>query len=299
MLSSAPKVYQKFVKNSSSTDDRYAEPNSLSESVPLSRRVVVRRYILTLVSLAALIIVVVFIVVEFTRIWLQSAQRSNEQQFARTRDFNRVKLKRLFDSSYDEAGGATSSNNDEKISRDRDKSFNKNLLGPLVPRDCDINHTICLSSNNCKLLCRNAAIINYTCNEQNICEDRSIVAEDINGGGGNGGSGVGISDSDETGARDCDTKNGEFALLQGYNEIGLAQWNCVNIYPGWQDKSKYCENGTIDIDARVREPSYADCKCPSGTTRMVYRRSLVGQSVYGLPHCIKNKKFFEFDYIEI
>ncbi|KAK2574849.1 hypothetical protein KPH14_013082 [Odynerus spinipes] len=291
MLSAAPKVYRDFVAKTSSNsrDTTNDESNSLNESVPLTRDATVRRYILTLASLAALIIVAVYVLVEFTRIWLRSVQRGNQEQFARTRDFNRVKLKRLFDPSYAENAGATSSNDDEKISRDRDKSFNKNLLGPLVPRDCDANRTICLSNNNCKLLCRNAAIIDYTCNEQNVCEDRSIVAEE----------GIGISDSDETGARECDTKNGEFALLQGYNEVGLAQWNCVNIYPGWQDKSKYCENGKVDIDARVREPSYADCKCPSGTSRMVYRRSLVGQNVYGLPHCIKNKKFFELDYMEI
>lgn len=292
-LDGAPNVYKNLIASSSSSLSKIAEND---ERVPLTKSTTLRRYIFVLVALALLIVTIVYIFVELTRSWLETSRRDNESKFKRTRDFNNVKLRRLFDPAY---GNSRDTTNEDKVSRDRDRATNMNLLGPLLPNDCDANRVVCLNNDNCKLLCKNSSVINYTCNERNICQDRSVIAEESNDNDGGKGSGIGISDNDETGARNCDAKNGEFALLQGYNEIGLAQWNCVNIYPGWQDKTKYCEKGIIDIDARVREPSYADCKCPRGTTRMIYRKSMIGQTVYGLPHCVENPKFFEFDYVEI
>lgn len=107
--------------------------------------------------------------------------------------------------------------------------------------------------------------------------------------------------SDGSSAAHCDTKNGEYGLLVGYNELGIAQWECIQLYPSWQRKDIYCENGKVDIDVRAREPSYRDCICRSGDVRLVYRRSVLGQTVYGLPHCVPadRVKFYELSYSQM
>lgn len=157
------------------------------------------------------------------------------------------------------------------------------LLGPLTPVDCNAFTRYCLVSANCKILCKDAAVVEFDCKEARCLEREP--------GGGNDGGG-------SSGEGKCDAKNGEYAVLVGYSELGVAQWQCVQMYPAWQVKSRYCEKGTLDIDARKREPSYRDCTCPLGTYRVVYKRTVLGQSVYGLPHCVPTElyKFYSLDY---
>lgn len=166
----------------------------------------------------------------------------------------------------------------------RRREIQTSILGPIEPVNCGNFKTLCLVKENCNLFCKDAYIAEFDCNK-GVCVERAF-------------------DQNKPGAVDqssnCDTKNGEYGLLVGYNDLGLAQWQCVQLYPGWVDKTKYCEGGTVDIDARLREPSYRDCTCPENTKRMVYKKSLLGQVVYGLPHCVSNKvvKFYELSYVE-
>lgn len=175
----------------------------------------------------------------------------------------------------------------QKVERRRETQ--RFLTGQLKPTDCIHTQVACLKAENCTLLCKNASVLDFDC-VKGMCTEKPI--------------GVGGGDSDRNDISNdpsnCDLKNGEIGLLVGYNEIGTAQWECVQLYPGWEKRSTYCEGGTVDIDARVRTPSYRDCMCPGGTTRMTYRRSTLGQTVYGLPHCIHDAvvKFYEIDYEE-
>lgn len=176
-------------------------------------------------------------------------------------------------------------NGDAEATRvERRREIQRDLLGPVVPVNCNTTKRICVTSDNCKLFCKDAAIVDFDC-EQGVCVERALDATRP------------IQDDDES---PCDKKNGEYGLLVGYNELGLATWECVQLYPGWQDRSTYCEGGTVDIDTTVRAPSYADCLCPTGTTRIVYKRSVLGQVAYGLPHCVPTDraKFYSLSYDE-
>lgn len=173
----------------------------------------------------------------------------------------------------------------QKVERRRETQ--RFLSGPLKPTDCMVARVACLKADNCTLLCKNASVLDFDC-VKGVCMEKPIGIGGIDAGGNN-------SSNDQS---NCDLKNGEIGLLVGYNEIGTAQWECVQLYPGWEKRNTYCEGGIVDIDARVRTPSYRDCMCPGGTTRMTYRRSTLGQTVYGRPHCIRNAvaKFYEIDY---
>jgi len=164
------------------------------------------------------------------------------------------------------------------------------VFGPLIPVDCDALSTVCLSDSHCKLLCRNASIKHYQCDEKrHVCVNLSLP----------GMTSIAGNSHDDISSENCNTRIGEYALLQGYNEIGVAQWRCVRLYPGWNDYSRYCEGGKVELDARRRPPSYRDCRCPDGTMRMVYRRSMIGQEVHGLPHCVTFPHLYDLDYIAV
>lgn len=167
----------------------------------------------------------------------------------------------------------------------RRREIQTSILGPIEPVNCGNFRSLCLFKENCNLFCKDAYIAEFDCNK-GVCVERPL---DLNKPGA----------ADQS--SNCNTKNGEYGLLIGYNDLGFAQWQCVQLYPNWQNREKYCEGGTINIDARVREPSYRDCLCPENTTRMVYKKSLLGQTVYGLPHCVSNKisKFYELSYAKM
>lgn len=187
-----------------------------------------------------------------------------------------------FSKSYKYDAGNDSTNS--KVQRRRE--VRNDLLGPLVPVDCNVNRRVCVTSENCQLFCKDATIVNFQCSNNGVCVEAPITAS---------------SSSDNSDYAVCDTRGGEYGLLVGYNELGVAQWDCVQLYPGWQDRTQYCEKGIIDMDARVRAPTYSDCLCPPKTVRMVYNKSILGQTVYGLPHCVPNnlEKFYQLNYRKI
>lgn len=174
---------------------------------------------------------------------------------------------------------------DQTVNRRREAE--SDILGPIVPVDCSRTQRYCLDRDNCRLFCKDASVIEFDC-LNGICVQRAVDKEKPTHNSSDGGS-------------KCDTKNGEYGLLVGYNEIGVAMWECVQLYPAWQNRSSYCENGTIDLDVRKREPSYRDCTCRSSDVRIVYRYSILGQSVNGLPHCVSSDryKFYELSYRQI
>lgn len=177
------------------------------------------------------------------------------------------------DRDYTDANGLT-------VHRRRD--LQRDLLGPIVPVNCSKINRYCLKAENCTLFCKDASVVKFDCVD-GVCVSKPLDADKPTG--------------DDTNSN-CDTKNGEYGLLVGYNEIGVAQWECVQLYPAWRDTTKYCEGGRVDIDVRVREPSYRDCLCPEDSVRIVYRKSVLGQTVYGLPHCVPRNmlKFYELSY---
>lgn len=197
-------------------------------------------------------------------------------------------------------------NNDERSehllsSTVRSDDYNSaSINGPLIPLPCSQIARPCLTDRDCSIVC-NGSGIEYYCDKKSLVCSEGVLPignDDDNKGDGN--------DNNDDNGKDipikCDTKNGEYALLQGYTEIGVAQWKCIQLYPGWEGGGKsYCEEGTVNLDTRIRTPSYKDCTCPSNTTRIVYMRSTLGQQVYGLPHCVKQPKLYNLgvDYLAL
>lgn len=180
--------------------------------------------------------------------------------------------------------------NDDSLSAgpkvERRREAQRDLLGPLAPVDCATTQAICVTASNCNLLCKNAALVSFDC-VNGACVEKAVS---------NVSPSSSSSSSDDQ--ANCNTRIGEYGLLVGYNELGVAQWECVQLYPRWQNLATYCEGGTVSLDARVREPSYRDCSCAVGHTRMVYRRSVLGQTAHGLPHCVRDDlvRFYEPSY---
>lgn len=202
------------------------------------------------------------------------------------RTFTQRETDRLFDASYaltTLTGSAHGKANTDSYAYD-------SLNGALVPVNCSRKRRLCIADSDCRYLCENGNTA-YECDQRTMsCGEKAvnIIEED-----GDNTAGV---------AKRCDTKRGEYALLQGYNELGVAQWNCVQLYPGWQGPGvRYCEGGQVDMDVRVRVPSYLDCTCPADTTRIVYARSQLGQQIYGLPHCVKHSQLYNLgeDYLAL
>lgn len=206
-----------------------------------------------------------------------------------------AQMKRMFDSRT----GATRNVNASNVRiRTRDDDLNNsNIEGPLIPADCRASVRSCLRNEDCLVLCqRNATTLSYNCDQKTLlCRENGLTID--NSSSSDDGSGNNNNDDDNDTPINCRNDLGEYALLQGYNNLGVAEWNCVQIFPSWSEPGKrYCEGGVMHLDTRKGLPSYKQCDCPSGTTRIVYKRS-IGQTVFdtGLPHCVKNPKLFEVD----
>lgn len=179
----------------------------------------------------------------------------------------------------------------DSVTYDDNSGIANGLDGPFMPADCQQTKKICLNDDQCKILCKDSIFNKYICDNDTLMCVVKNTTETVNETGD-------ISIPENV---NCNTKRGEFAVIQGYNELGTAQWNCIQLYPGWQNTKKFCENGTFEMDARIRAPSYKDCLCRSGDIRIVYKISKLGQQIFGLPHCIdkRNWKFYQLDYYNI
>lgn len=207
-------------------------------------------------------------------------------------------MKRMFDSRT----GTTRNVNASSVrirTRDDDPS-SSNIEGPLIPVDCRARIRNCLRNEDCLILCeRNNTTMSYECDQKSlICLENGLsITNADNGNDDDSGKNSDDNNNNDQPPIVCRNDLGEYALLQGYNNLGVAEWNCVQIFPSWSEPGKrYCEGGIMHLDTRKGLPSYKQCDCPADTTRIVYKRS-IGQTVFstGLPHCVKNPKLFEID----
>lgn len=148
--------------------------------------------------------------------------------------------------------------------------------------DCSVERRFCVSDNDCQILCKEYKRLLFRCNDtSNTCDPQKIFND-------------AADDNDERENEEnrqdkqCDVKNGEFAMLVGYTTLGTAIWQCIQLYRHFRDRSKFCEGGTFDMRADIREPSYRDCECPPDTIRAVYRHPTAYEQIgdSALPHCI-------------
>lgn len=207
-------------------------------------------------------------------------------------------IERMFDSSSTSATRYYDIEDARRSVRTEDQA-NPFVESPFTVADCRSKNRSCLSDGDCDVLCRREAnTLKYRCDQKLlVCVETGVVINDD--------SNVVVDDDDNDKKNQppikCKNELGEYALLQGYNNLGVAEWNCVQLFPSWTEPGKrYCEGGTMRLDTRKGMPSYKQCECPSDTKRIVYRRS-IGQTIFatGLPHCVKNSKLFETndDYV--
>lgn len=202
-------------------------------------------------------------------------------------------IKRMFDASTGAMRNVSTSGHRSTVRN----NTNQTIEDPLITVDCRTKNRSCLRDQDCNVLCsRNATTLPYECDQKLlVCRETGININDPNGNDdddddneNNNSNGTPIK---------CNNEMGEYALLQGYNNLGVAEWNCVQLFPSWRDPGKrYCEGGVMHLDTRKSLPSYKQCECPNDTKRIVYKRS-IGQTIFttGLPHCVKNSKLFEVD----
>lgn len=189
----------------------------------------------------------------------------------------------------------------------------------LVRKDCDRQNIFCATSSNCKVLCRpNIATQSYRCADDYRCvTEREAINEES-------------GQVSEVPGVDCNTKVGEIAVLVGYTSLGAAQWECVNLYSAWDPrtlnpetgKQRYCEDGIISFDARVKAPdARSSCTCPEGLFKIVPKSSnfndkekeAMGQWLsqlttsspslfvqnlnnFKVPHCVKWPRLYASNY---
>lgn len=237
-----------------------------------------------LVGYALLVIAVLFAVLMRSNAVLTTSDAADNHSSSTSldTDLRDLRAKEAFSALLNKSADPRSSGS--KVERRRE--IQRTLLGPLTPVDCNTQERLCVQPENCRLFCKDASVMPFDC-----VNGRCVESVQTNDATTNTAAGAGNESN-------CDTKNGEFGLLVGYNDIGVAQWECVQLYPGWEERGRYCENGEVTLDTRVRTPSYTDCQCPAETIRMVYEKSVLGQTVYGLPHCVPNHlvNFYSLSY---
>lgn len=201
--------------------------------------------------------------------------------------------RRMFDPGYDRTQAVGGTPGTVDVTAKSDSYADTSLDGVLVPLACSQVRRPCLTDRDCATLCRGNVV--YSCDSSsNVCSEPRVIGVDGT---------IDENENEPPTPIKCRTDKGEYAVLQGFTDLGTANWNCVQLFPGWNDGpgTKFCENGVVDIDTRLRTPSYRDCQCPAGTTRIVYAISRLGQQVYGLPHCVKDPKFYNVgvDFLEL
>lgn len=138
--------------------------------------------------------------------------------------------------------------------------------------DCSVTVRYCAFDTDCDALCKDFRNIRFHC-EENKCVARPIVRDNNDD-----------SSDKNIDVINCNLEAGEYALLVGYTNLGVAKWKCVQMYKKFLQRDKFCEGGTFLFNALIKSPSYRDCLCPSDAIRAVYNVS----SLYddALPHCI-------------
>lgn len=138
--------------------------------------------------------------------------------------------------------------------------------------DCSLETRYCKRDSDCLILCKFYANSRLTCDtNRNVCNLTNVSND-----GGNDGSGDDVVR--------CDNAAGEYALLVGYTTIGVAKWQCIQLYSNYSKREDFCENGEWSINANLREPSYRDCHCSSDDVLAVFKLPTVYDNA--LPHCI-------------
>lgn len=149
--------------------------------------------------------------------------------------------------------------------------------------DCTAEQRYCGNDDDCDTLCRTFVRVRFVCDSDSTstCVPAFVKSRpgDNDGDGGDAAEG----------GRECDTRNGEYALLVGYTALGYARWQCVQLYSHWQERETFCEGGNFAMNADVREPSFRDCDCPEGTLRAVH--AMANQYDHGLPHCVPKERW--------
>ena len=170
-------------------------------------------------------------------------------------------------------------NNSATTARFANLDIFANASTALQTKTCRNQSVPCIDDRTCALLCNDHLLTPTMC-RGNLCVLKSEIGGD-NGGGVDGG----VVGDEEPAGTNCNTRIGEFAVLQALPDItGSALWRCVNLYSVYADRSTFCEGGTWNMDARVRAPSYSDCVCGQNHTRVVYE--FPGLATDGRPHCI-------------
>lgn len=153
--------------------------------------------------------------------------------------------------------------------------------------DCSIERRFCVTDTDCTLLCKEYKRLLFRCDASTgTCEPVKISNDNDDP--------VDDREKDENKRdRQCDAKNGEYAMLVGYTTLGTALWQCVQLYRHFRDRSKFCEGGEFDMRADLREPSYRDCACPPETVRVVYKHPTAYEQIGSgsLPHCIPRNEW--------
>lgn len=211
-------------------------------------------------------------------------------------------IKRMFDTSTSAMRSVNVSGQRTNVRSQTDQS----IEGPLLTVDCRSTNRSCLRNQDCNILChRDETTLPFECDSKLLlCREKGVDINnnnDDNNGDDDGDNNDKNKDTEHKPPIKCNNEAGEYALLQGYNNLGIAEWNCVQLFPSWTEPGKrYCEGGTMRLDITQSLPSYKQCECPNDTKRIVYRRS-IGQTIFttGLPHCVKNSKLFESndDYV--
>lgn len=172
--------------------------------------------------------------------------------------------------------------NEDPMSNFLETLSTENKFRVLTSVDCSTYHLNCSTDKNCISRCASGPV-SFRCHEtRKLC----VPIE------------MGKSEIDIRRPPECDPKRGIIAVLRPHNLNNNVNWTCISLYRDFLDDygknmNSVCYGGTLNIDVTKRAPSYLDCQCPSGTTRMV----AIDEG--NIPYCLKHSWLYRKSFREV
>lgn len=106
----------------------------------------------------------------------------------------------------------------------------------------------------------------------------------------------------------CNQNHGIYKAIESINELNVAKWSCVSMYPElWSDEDKKnpgaCQGGTLNTNVygiKGHAPELTDCKCPDGSTLSYFSGKQISAANAQIPVCLPSDRLHLYtDYTQV
>lgn len=155
--------------------------------------------------------------------------------------------------------------------------------------DCDKTSTLCVSDEDCNMLCVSVNYEKFTCHKSSqLClRKNTIETYDIKT--------PAVDILDDTSVLKCFPNKGVVAALQADPQFGVSSWTCISLFPHLIDNRGeklrgVCDgiNSKLKINLKAHYPRIEDCICSNDRTLITFSGRTFGEikSSDDIPRCV-------------